>query len=151
MYKVHQLMKDFGVIRRLEAKSSLNRRWVIKAKKVRSDSSNLVFVIVSGHSLGWKAQPGDRNNTSVTSNTNSVCRYKVLCPFTNLYYKISHIDRSKREVYQHKIRIPGNPFSYCLLVMHNSFFQVKNFSLVPKYEGQNQVTKCVFLETLDLS
>lgn len=50
-------MKDLGVIRRLEAKSSRRSRWVIKARKVCSDSSNLVFEMVSGQVLGWKAQP----------------------------------------------------------------------------------------------
>lgn len=59
---IHQLVKDFGVISKLDAKSSLNSRWVIKAKKVRSEDSNLVFVIVSGQSLGWKAQPGEKQS-----------------------------------------------------------------------------------------
>lgn len=55
--QVRQLMKDLGVTSRLEAKSSLNRRCVIKARKVCSDSSNLLFVIVSGQLFGWKPQP----------------------------------------------------------------------------------------------
>lgn len=56
--EVHQLTKDFGVISRLEAKSSVNRRWMMNAKKVCSDSSNWRFVMVSGQSFGWKAHPG---------------------------------------------------------------------------------------------
>lgn len=49
---VHQLMKDFGVTSRLEAKSSRRRRSMIKAKKVCAESSKVVFVIMSGQSLG---------------------------------------------------------------------------------------------------
>lgn len=56
--KLNQLVKDLGVMSRLEAKSSLNILCVIKAKNVLSDSSNFLFVMVSGQLLGWKPQPG---------------------------------------------------------------------------------------------
>lgn len=55
--QVHQLVKDLGVISRLDAKSSLNILWAIKAKKVFSESWNLSFVTVSGQLFGWKPQP----------------------------------------------------------------------------------------------
>lgn len=49
---VHQLTKDLGVMSKLEAKSSVNSRSVIRARKVCCDSWKLDFVIRSGQSLG---------------------------------------------------------------------------------------------------
>lgn len=91
----HQLMKDLGVISRLDAKSSLNRRWVIKATNVFSDSSNLVFVIVSGQSLGWNAQPEMRNRDKSFGYKKLMHMAKVSIKQASNYLKLIFFSPSK--------------------------------------------------------
>lgn len=55
--KSDQLTNDLGVIKRLEAKSSVNSPLAIRPKNVVSDSSNRDAVIVLGQWSGWKPQP----------------------------------------------------------------------------------------------
>lgn len=52
-----QLLNDFGIIKRLEAKSSVNNPCVINPRNVLSDSSNLDWVTVLGQCSGWNPQP----------------------------------------------------------------------------------------------
>lgn len=92
-YKVHQLTKDFGVISRLEAKSSVKRRWMISAKKVCSDSSKWLFVMVSGQSLGWKAHPGKMRITFQVRGAFYVDQY-------NLEMRFKRWNSSKYEIVQ---------------------------------------------------